>query len=59
VIQLQKYITEHVTLFSNHMVIIPLGRTVTLALPRGVIILIDTFPVKTGNFWQLYKFHAF
>jgi hypothetical protein len=33
--QLEKYITEHVTLLSNHMVIIPLGRTVTLALPHG------------------------
>lgn len=31
VTNLHKYITEHVTLFFSHMVITPLGRTVTLA----------------------------
>jgi len=35
VTQLQKYITERVTLFSNRMVIIVLGRTVTPAPPNG------------------------
>jgi len=35
VTQLQKHIAEHVTLFLNHMVIIPLGITVALGLPQG------------------------
>jgi len=35
VTQLQIQATEHVTVFCSPRVIIPIGRTVTLALPHG------------------------
>jgi len=55
--QLQKYLTEHVTLFFSYVVIILLGRTVTLAPPHGEEsgIICGPSPVKTSNYWQFWQ----
>jgi hypothetical protein len=52
VTQFQKYITEHMTLFGNHMVIILVGTSVTLALPHsyGSNTSCHHFHVKTSKF---------
>jgi hypothetical protein len=54
----KKYITERVTLFSNHMIITPPGRSVTKPPPQSKSLILFVIQVNFGSF-VAYSFTEF